>query len=398
MGTYPPGRRFFAIFPWLSADNRSVGGEDDGMQRVVVAGLGDAGVLTAMKLAQHFDVVGISSKPGVVSGQELGIRLARPDDWARHYWIDFHRYRALDPVRTVHGTLTGVDLGARTVSVDTGAATTIEPYDALVIATGVRNGFWRHPHRQSNDQIDAELHAAHVRLAAASTIAVLGGGAAAVSAAANLAAALPRALVALYFPGDRALPQHHERVWRRVQRRLLDAGVALHPRHRAVVPEGFQCDEITSGAVQFSTGQAGAHADAVLWAIGRVRPNTKWLPGELLDEAGFVEVTDQLQVPGRPEIFAIGDVAASDPLRSSARNRADGLVAHNVRVQLDRRGAPRRFRPAARRWGSVLGAQPDGLEVFTPTGRAFRFPAWSIERVLQPWIVKRGIYGGVRDR
>lgn len=368
------------------------------MQRVVVAGLGDAGVLTAIKLAKRFDVVGVSSKPGVLSGQELGIRLARPDAWARHYWIDFPRYRALDQVRTVHGTLTAVDLGARTVSVDTGAATSIEPYDALVIATGVRNGFWRRPHRQSNDEIDAELHAAHARFAAASTIAVLGGGAAAVSAAANLAAALPRTSVALYFPGDRALPQHHDRVWRRVRQRLLDTGVALHPRHRALVPEGFQCDEITSGAVQFSTGQPDAHADAVLWAIGRVRPNTEWLPGELLDAEGFVEVTDRLQAPGHPEIFAIGDVAASDPLRSSARNRADGLVAHNVRVQLEGGGTPRRFRPAARRWGSVLGPQPDGLEVFTPTGRAFRFPAWSIERVLQPWIVKRGIYGGVRDR
>ena len=44
----------------------------------------------------------------------------------------------------------------------------------------------------------------------------------------------------------------------------------------------------------------------------------------------------------------------------------------------------------------MLGVQPNGLEVFAPTGQAFRFPAWSIETVLQPWIVRRGIYGGVR--
>lgn len=54
-------------------------------------------------------------------------------------------------------------------------------------------------------------------------------------------------------------------------------------------------------------------------------------------------------------------------------------------------------RPAKRRWGSVLGVQPDGLEVFTPTGQAFRFPAWSIDRVLMPLIVRRGIYRGVRE-
>ena len=53
-------------------------------------------------------------------------------------------------------------------------------------------------------------------------------------------------------------------------------------------------------------------------------------------------------------------------------------------------------------WATVHGTgvwpQHDGLEVFAPTGRAFKFPAWSIDRVLQPWIVRRGIYRGVRDR
>ena len=87
--------------------------------------------------------------------------------------------------------------------------------------------------------------------------------------------------------------------------------------------------------------------------------------------------------------------AATDPLRSSARNRADRLVAHNVRAEFA--GRPlRSYRAPNRRWGSVLGVQPDGLEVFAPNGRAFRFPAWSIDSVLQPWIVRRGIYRGVR--
>ena len=45
----------------------------------------------------------------------------------------------------------------------------------------------------------------------------------------------------------------------------------------------------------------------------------------------------------------------------------------------------------------MIGIQRDGLEVFAPNGRAFRFPAWSFERILMPWIVRRGIYRGVRD-
>lgn len=134
----------------------------------------------------------------------------------------------------------------------------------------------------------------------------------------------------------------------------------------------------------------------MLWAIGRVRPNTDWLPTELLDDDGFIQVTADLRVPGQPGVFAIGDVAATDPLRSSARNRADGLVAHNVRAEFDGRRL-KTYRAPARRWGSVLGAQPDGLEVFAPNGRAFRFPAWSIDRILQPLIVRKGIYHGVRE-
>jgi apoptosis-inducing factor 2 len=367
------------------------------LRRVVIAGLGDSGVLTAIRLARHAEVVGISAKPALVSGQELGWRLSRPHDWARANWIPFDRFRGLDRVRTVHGTLTGLDLAAHKVLVrhDDGS-TSAEGYDALIISTGVTNGFWRQPKFQSADEIGADLRAAHDRLADAASVIVVGGGAAAVGGAANVARTWPQKQVDLYFPGERALVGHHPRAWERVKRRLDEAGVVLHPGHRAVIPDGFACDQITSEPVDWSTGQLPSAADAVLWAIGRVRPNTDWLPAELLDENGFVRVTPELRVPGHPGVFAVGDVAATDPLRSSARNRADGLLAHNVRAEFE--GRPlRSYRPPKRRWGSVIGIQPDGLEVFAPNGRAFTFPAWSFDRVLMPLVVRWGIYRGVRD-
>ncbi|MBB5162790.1 FAD-dependent oxidoreductase [Mycobacterium sp. AZCC_0083] len=369
-------------------------------KRIVIAGLGDSGVLTAIRLAKHapdVHVVGISTKPALVSGQELGWRISRPDHWARHNWISFDQFRGLDRVRTVHGTLTGVDLANRTVAVrgDDGA-TTDEGYDVLIISTGVTNGFWRQPTFQSTDEIGADLRAARDRLAAATSVIVVGGGAAAVSSAANIARTWPGTRVDLYFPGERALIQHHTRAWDRVHRRLDEAGVVLHPGHRAVLPHGFTGDEITSDPVEWSTGQPSSSADAVLWTIGRVRPNTGWLPKDLLDEHGFVRVTPELRVPDHRGVFAVGDVAATDPLRSSARNRADGLLAHNVLAEFE--GKPMRsYRPPTRRWGSVIGIQRDGLEVFTRNGRAVRFPAWSFEHVLMRWIVRWGIYRGVRD-
>ena len=161
------------------------------------------------------------------------------------------------------------------------------------------------------------------------------------------------------------------------------------------MPDGFACDRLTSDPVAWSTGQQPTSADVVLWAIGRVRPNTAWLPDDVLNDAGFVRVDPTLQVPGHDGVFAVGDVAATDALRSSARNRADKLLAANIRAHLA--GKPLSdYRAPRSRWGSVLGPQHDGLQVFTPTGQPFRFPAWSVQRVLQPWIVRRGIYRGVR--
>lgn len=361
--------------------------------RIVIAGLGDTGLLMAIHLSKHADVVGISTKPGMLSGQELGLRLARPREWVRDYWVSFDRYRKLDGVRRIHGVLLGADLDAKTVAVrDVDGNELHEPYDVLVIATGVTNGFWRKPVLQTAEQVEASLQDSHDRLAAAGTVAVIGGGAAAVSSALNVARTWPDKQVDLYFPGERALPQHHGKVWHKLQRQLTDLGVGIHPGHRAVVPDGFACDEITNGEVAWSTGQEPASADAVLWTIGRVHPNSGWLPAELLDADGFVKVDGHLRVLGRDDVYAIGDVAASDPLRNSARSRADGMLAHNIRAGLEG-GALKTFRPAPRRWGSVVGVQDNTLEVFTPTGQSFKLPVWSR---LQPLIVWRGIYKGVR--
>lgn len=366
--------------------------------RVLVAGLGDSGLLTAIHLARpagRIEVVGISSTPGLLSGQELGMRLARPDRWRSQYWTSFDRYRRLAGVRTVHGTLTGLDPAAAEVAVTRADGTpTVERYDVLVVATGVANGFWRRPDLRTAAEVEEDLRADHDRLAGAASVVVVGGGAAAVSSALNIATRWPDKRVELCFPGEAALTQHHPRVWSHVRKRLSAAGVTLRPGHRAALPDDG-LDRIGRGPVRWSTGQDPTAADAVLWAVGRVRPNTGWLPAELLDEDGFVRVRATLQTVARPEVFAVGDVAATDPLRSSARNRADRLLARNVRAHLAGRPLSS-FEAPRSRWGSVVGPQHDGLQVFARSGTPFRLPAWFVWRVMYPGIVRRGIYKGVR--
>jgi len=321
--------------------------------------------------------------------------LARPREWQRSYWIGFDRFRRLDPVRVIHGIVTGLNTAERIVLVQTADGSSHgEPYDVLVISTGVANGFWRMPVVQGDDEIAHGLDSAHAQLAAASSVMVIGGGAAAVSGAWNVAAAWPDKRVDLYFPGDRALPQHHPRVWRTLRQRFEGRGIGLHSGHRAEVTEGFRGDRITREPVAWSTGQAASTADAVIWAIGRVSPNTTWIPKEHLDADGFVVVDEYLRVPGAAGVYAVGDVAATDRLRTSARARADRLLARNVRADLGH-GTPKRFKPLARRWGSIVGAQHNRLEVFSQTGRAWTIPAWD---ALYPWLVSRAIYKGIRAR
>ncbi|WP_231895432.1 FAD-dependent oxidoreductase, partial [Gordonia sp. 852002-50395_SCH5434458] len=206
-------------------------------RRVVVAGMGDSGVLTATHLARHSSVVGVSLRPALVSGQEVGLRIAYPDRWARDYRVEFERMRRLDAVDIRHGQILDLDPDRRTLRLRTppGAVEEIT-YDALVIATGVANGFWRQPVLEDSDDVDTALHNVHGRLANAQSIAVVGGGAAACSSAAQLRRRWPEKRVALYHSGDLPLPRHHDRTRRKVSRRLESLGVDRYGGHRAVLP------------------------------------------------------------------------------------------------------------------------------------------------------------------
>jgi len=364
---------------------------------VVVAGLGDTGVLVAANLPTGIDVTAIGTRPALVSGQELGNRLADPEGWRRNYLLPLRRFRRLDRVRVWHGRVTGIDLPDREAQVELAdGSTTRVPYDVLVIATGVTNGFWRDDRLEDLAGIDAGLARAADRIGAAATVAVVGGGATGVSAAYNLARRHADKEVHLFFSGDEPLPGYHPDTRGRLARHLAKAGVHLHPGHRAVLPEGSAGAELTSAPVEWSTGQGPFTADVVLWAVGRVRPNAGFLPAEVLDEHGFVRVDEHLQVPGHPEVFAVGDVAATDPNRSSARNWGYRVVTHNVGVAVSGRGKQKAFEAPRHRWGSITGIQDDGLTVFQPNGKAFRVPRWAVQPLLFDFYTRILLYRGLR--
>ncbi len=367
-------------------------------QRVVIAGFGDTGVLVAIYVGRGFEVVGISAKPCLVSGQELGTRLTRPELWKKDYLMHFGRYERLDDVRVVQGRITSIDVEAQSLRVELPSGETqVEPYDALVISSGVTNGFWRNAAVEDWASIAAGIEQAAAEIAGAKCIAVVGGGATGVSVSANVKAQYPATEVHFFFTEAQPLPGYHPKVRDRIEAELKSAGVVLHPQHRAIIPDGFDCDRMTSEPVEWSTGQPPFEADLVLWSVGRVRPNSSFVPADMLEERGFVKTDEFLRVPGYDNVFAVGDVAASDPNRSSARNWGYRIVANNVRAMLE--GKPtrmKRYEAPAYRWGSILGVQNDGLRVFKPNGGSFRFPLWAVRKLLFPIAVGKIIYKGIR--
>ena len=391
-----------------NANTDAAGDANRPRQRVVLIGLGDVGVATAVNLAssragRSLEIVAISPHACHYSAQELGGRLAQPALWKQVYLQPFESYRMLDRVRIVHGLAESIDTAQRAVSVRRADGSEgSERYDALVICSGCTNGFWRRPPTiQSRGDIEAVLREEQARLAAAPTIAVVGGGPSGVSAAYNLRRRHPGKAVHLFVSGGHILPGYHPATRARIEARLAECGASVHLHHRAVVPDASARDRLGAGPIRWSSGQPPFDAGLVVWAVGAVRPNSDFLPSGMRTADGFVAVDDFLRVRGYEgptgAVFAVGDVAATDAARTSARNDGWALVAANVAACLAGRPADmRRYAPPAYRWGSILGPwDGSGYEVYFPHGWLFWLPlrAWNLF-----WpLVQRFLWAGMRN-
>lgn len=141
------------------------------------------------------------------------------------------------------------------------------------------------------------------------TIAVVGGGAGGVEILLAMQHRLRQALgprapgFALITDQPHLLPQHAPAVRRRLKRRLVEEGVALHFDSPAVAVE--------RGAVVVE-GDRRIAADAVLWTTSA--SSAPWLAASGLgaDSRGFVCVNASLQSVTHPFVFAAGDCATLD--------------------------------------------------------------------------------------
>nr|WP_100548325.1 NAD(P)/FAD-dependent oxidoreductase [Pseudomonas sp. HS-2] len=245
-------------------------------------------------------------------------------------WPIRYLFRDRQNVQTLMAEVQGVDVAARQVILDNGSTI---GYDTLVLATGATHAYFGHddwePHAPGLKTLEdattirgrilcafeqAERSINPAERAALQTFVIIGGGPTGVELAGTIAELAkdtlahdfrsidPRATrVVLIEAGTRLLPVFPEKLSDYTRRALEKLGVE--------VALGSPVTDCSMEGVIVAGKQLAAKT--IVWAAGiQASPAARWLNAES-DRAGRVLVGPDLTVPGRHEIFVIGDTAAS---------------------------------------------------------------------------------------
>jgi NADH dehydrogenase len=297
--------------------------------RVVILGGGFAGLEAAKALAKAPVDVTLIDRQNHHCFQPLLYQVATaaltPADIAWPIrWVLSEQTTA----RVLMAEVEGIDLESREVRTGGGRFA----YDILVVATGATHAYFGHDDwaaaapglKRIEDATDirrrlllaferAELSEDEAERRALTTFVVIGGGPTGVEMAGSIADvarnALPndfrkvdpaKARVLLIEAGPRLLPVFPERLSAYAERALARMGVE--------VLAGVSVTGVDARGVTTTTGRI--EAGAVIWAAGvQASPAAVWL-GAAHDRAGRVVVGPDLTLPGRPEVFVVGDTAS----------------------------------------------------------------------------------------
>lgn len=313
-------------------------------KQVVILGGGLAGIATAHKLLKHtipkvkdFKVVLVSPSSHFYWNIAT-VRGIIPDEIT-----DEQLFHAIEPgfakypssqFEFVLGTASALDTASSTVKVDTPDADQRSiPYAHLVIATGssTTTGL---PFKLlgSHEKTASALHDLQSSVGAAGSIIVAGAGPTGVEVAGELAGRYGATKkVTLVMDGKQSLPGCMPSVRRSADADLAKLGVELVRGAR--VTEVRESGDGKQKDVVLSTGKT-LSADLFIPIYG-VRPNSGFLPAELLDSNGYVKLRKTLQTVGLDNVWAVGDVGDAEVDKKATRAEAQVLhLATNLDAAL----------------------------------------------------------------
>lgn len=384
---------------------------------VVIVGAGFGGLAAASSLARLPVRVTLIDRQNYHLFQPLLYQIATaslsPSDIALSIRSLFRRDRN---VTVLLGEVTGIDKAQRSVLMGERRI----GYDRLVLATGARHSYfgrddwapWAPGLKRVEDGVrirgrvlrafeQAEATLCPEERQRMLTFVVVGGGPTGVELAGAIAEMAAYGLagefraidpgtaqVVLLHAGERVLPSFPEALSREAMVALKALGVDV--RTDALVT-GIGSDHVHVGDQRIAAG-------TVIWAAGvAASPAGSWL-GVRCDPAGRVYVSADLSVPGHPEIFVIGDTAASKawdgamvPGIAPAAKQAGQHVARVIRAQLSGDPPPPPFAYRHRGDLATIGRKHAVAQIGT-----IRFagaPAW--------WLwgaVHVGFLAGARNR
>ncbi|MCO4316655.1 NAD(P)/FAD-dependent oxidoreductase [Phyllobacterium sp. 21LDTY02-6] len=283
-------------------------------------------------------------------------------------WPIRHLLRRFANVKTLLGTVTGVDPAAHTLGILDGEPV---PYDTLVLATGARHAYFGHddwePFAPGLKTLEdatlirrriltafekAELEPDPAIREQYLNFVIIGGGPTGVEIAGTIADLArdtlkgdfrnidpTKARVILIEGGPRLLGAFSEELSDYARRALERLGVTVH--------FGQPVTDCRQDGVSFG-GQV-LHARTILWAAGvQASPAAKWL-GVEADRAGRAIVNGDLTAPGHPDIFIIGDTASVKsgdkpvPGIAPAAKQQGAHVANTIKARLAGDETPRPF-------------------------------------------------------
>src|SRR3954464_1068611 len=241
-------------------------------------------------------------------------------------WPVRHLLRDRKEVTTLFAAVSGIDAGGKRVLLEDGGTVA---YDTLVLATGARHAYFGHdewePFAPGLKTLEdattlrrrilvaferAEREPDPERRAALLTFVIIGAGPTGVELAGTITELARDTLP----PDFRHIDTHQARVV------LIEAG----PRVLAGFPDDLSAyaqQSLEKLGVEIMLGQPVTECSAdgvvyggntlkaktLIWAAGvRASRAAEWLKAPA-DHAGRVEVLPDLTIPGRPDIFAIGD-------------------------------------------------------------------------------------------